>query len=177
MAIPNTAAEVTICGPNLIKKMVSTQLSPSLYLKAWAPSKTLLFVKDSLICCSHGKHITIYGSFQNTSHDQFRETIQLADMRPPLDVSQRTWQNKATVLKSCSDLFSINSQLKTMEGASRKIHFRGGAEPYVIYTSRSVVCIWRNNVNKTLDSKVEQKTIRSLEDEAFDWYHPMVVVQ
>lgn len=96
MAIPDTGAEGTICGPNSNKTMrLSTnQLNRRVNgylvaangtsiktggkmtfqhwkLRVWASTKTLSFVKDNLTCYYRGKNFETLGSFQYAFHDQY----------------------------------------------------------------------------------------------------------
>ena len=84
--------------------------------------------------------------------------------------------SKENLIDEFSDVFDTEIGLKTMNGDPMKIEMESNAVPFAIHAARAIPFAYREKVKEKLDQMEKDGIIKSMEEKASDWCHPMVVV-
>ena len=197
-AIPDTGAEITVCGMNTMKKLgikrkdldvsktrkmtaangteieylgeksLSVKINQVSTTETFAVCKNQYDILLSWKLCRNLKLIP--NNFPKQIEDN---SVKVVTNKEDLTAKQL----KTYLLNEYHDVFNQTSSLKLMNGEPMKIHLNEDAKPFAIYTARQIPHAYKDEVKETLDKMVKDKIIEPLKDEPAPWCHPMVVVQ
>lgn len=200
LAVPDTGAEISICGMNLVHKLQKTKkkLSPikgqNLKAANGTSIETLgsitleiqlhdsITIENVIVCKNQSELLLSWKACQNLNiiSEDFPAQIKQLEIDRTSDQNMEgiieTKDMKTVLLEEFHDVFSSENHLKTMEGSPMKIHLTSDAQPFAIHNARPIPFAWKDEVKETLDDMVEKGILRQLEDEPTEWCHPMVVV-
>ena len=190
-AIPDTGAEASICGPDILKKLnidtTGRSDNEKLIAANGLPIKTRgkirvklnlenIKIEENVIICDNQKELLLsWRACKRLKiiHEDFPRPIKAVQRKSNI---KEAINHKKMLLKEFSDVFTSTDNLTAMKGKDMKIHLKEDAVPSAIFTPRQIPFKWSDEVKKTLDKMVSQNIIRPVTDSPTDWCHPMVVV-
>lgn len=190
--IPDTGAEMTICGENIIQQLKikhelinyrnkekliaanDTEIKTLGKIKLIMTLKNRTTEEDVIICRNQNSMLLSWQACRSLGIIPINFPHPIREIQ--IDSTSEHGSLKENLLTEFSDVFDNNVTLTEMNGGPMKIHLQEDAKPYAIHVARQIPFMVRDQVKKELDSMVTRNIIRPLEDEPTSWCHPMVVV-
>ena len=195
IATPDTGAEVSICGPDVISKMNinKTKLQhckENLQAANGSEIKTIgsikmklevggIAVQEDVIICKNQKEFLLSWIACRKLRlipDDFPKPIK-AVQRKPTKKEETIEERREKIFNEFSDVFSEENTLKPMSGEPMKIYLKDNVQPTAVRTARNIAFAYREKVKEELDKMEQKQIIVPLKEEPTDWCHPMVVVE
>ena len=190
--IPDTGAEISICGENILKqlKINEDDLLHEYDEKLVAANNTEIetlgkislkmqlnqrsTVEDIIVCKNQDSFLLSWQVCKNLGiiPQNFPKPIQKIQVECIRNVDKL----KQELIEEFSDVFNIQEELPVMLGEPMQIHLQENAKPYAVHVARQIPFLVQDEMKKELDDMVARNIIRPLGDEPSQWCHPMVVV-
>ena len=190
-SIPDTGAEVTVAGRNLLQdlKLKEKDFNLKENRNLYCANNTKMDVigtalvklklndvetEENIVFCENQNNILL--SWKACKR------LSIIPQNFPTQLKVNTIKElsipemKKKLLEDYQDVFQTEEELKKMAGEPMKIHLQEDSEPYAIYTARSIPHAWRDEVKRNIDEMVSKGIIEAVGDEPMEWCHPMVVV-
>lgn len=194
--IPDTGAEATVCGPDIIKalainaKALKSTTTERLMAANGSPISTLgkirlqlkvghISTQEDVVICEKQSHFLLSWTLCQKLKlipDDFPNQIRRVNIEETKKENIPINKTREKLIQEFSDVFSEECELKKMSGGNMKIHLKEDAVPYAIYAARPIPILWKDQVKEKLDKLIEQNIIKPIGDKTTDWCHPMVVV-
>ena len=195
-ATPDTGADISVCGTNLLinmglqvnkkrKPMNSTvKAANGTIIKTKGIIRIKMQLEDNIIyedvvVCDNQEELLLSWKTCKKLHlipQDFPNPIKKTEVISSIINEHGLKEDINKIMEDFNDVFADGESLQNMKGDPMKIHLDEKAECYSMKAPRNIPYGWRDEVKQQLDDMVKKNIIRPLGDEPTNWCSPMVVV-